>query len=147
MQLRSRKSTGFTLIELLIVVAIIGLVAALAIPNLLNAIQRSKQKRTMSDLRAIATALESYAVDNNSYPDIDGLTDVLIVPLQPNYMRNVPTTDAWGHNTLYAKLDPATAPRAMVCAAMLAASRAWTRVASTVLPPIAALLRPARGSA
>ena len=46
-----RNNKGFTLIELLIVVAIIGIIVAIAIPNLLNAIQRAKQKRTMGDMR------------------------------------------------------------------------------------------------
>ncbi|MBI3447802.1 MAG: prepilin-type N-terminal cleavage/methylation domain-containing protein, partial [Acidobacteria bacterium] len=63
-----KKTQGFTLIELLIVVAIIGIIAAIAIPNLLNAIDRGKQKRTMSDMRSVGTAVESYAVDNNFYP-------------------------------------------------------------------------------
>src|SRR5258706_1489699 len=63
-----RKEKGFTLIELLIVVAIIGIIAAIAIPNLLNAIDRGKQKRTMADMRSVGTAVESYAVDNNVYP-------------------------------------------------------------------------------
>ena len=63
-----RRESGFTLIELLIVIAIIGILAAIAIPNLLNAVQRGKQKRTMSDMRALATAVEAYAVDNNVYP-------------------------------------------------------------------------------
>ena len=64
----TKKAGGFTLIELLIVVAIIGIIAAIAIPNLLNAIDRGKQKRSMSDMRSIGTAVESYAVDNNFYP-------------------------------------------------------------------------------
>src|SRR5712691_939044 len=65
---RLRKDRRFTLIELLIVVAIIGIIAAIAIPNLLNAIDRSKQKRTMADIRSVGTACEEYSIDNNFYP-------------------------------------------------------------------------------
>lgn len=63
-----RREKGFTLIELLIVVAIIGIIAAIAVPNLLTAIQRSKRSRTVADIRAIGTALGSYQVDNNQFP-------------------------------------------------------------------------------
>jgi type II secretion system protein G len=92
-----RNTRGFTLIELLIVVAIIGIIAAIAIPNLLNAIDRGKQKRTMADLRTIGTALESYAIDNNYYPTASDIA-TLAAPatsVAPVYIRTVPMNDGW----------------------------------------------------
>jgi prepilin-type N-terminal cleavage/methylation domain-containing protein len=64
-----RKRIGFTLIELLIVVAIIAILAAIAVPNFLEAQTRAKVSRVQSDMRSIAVALESYGVDGNGkYP-------------------------------------------------------------------------------
>ncbi len=62
------KRFGFTLIELLIVVAIIAILAAIAVPNFLEAQTRAKVSRTLADMRSIATAIESYTVDNNVPP-------------------------------------------------------------------------------
>jgi general secretion pathway protein G len=91
------RAAGFTLIELLIVVAIIGIIAALAIPNLRNAIDRAKQKGTMANMKAIGNALEMYAVDNNTYPR--GLTDatgqVVGGYIAPLHIRSVPPADGW----------------------------------------------------
>ncbi len=68
---------AFTLIELLIVVAIIAILAAIAVPNLLEAQTRAKAARVKADLRTVATALEAYRVDYNNYPFNDGLFNVL----------------------------------------------------------------------
>jgi type II secretion system protein G len=94
-----RKEKGFTLIELLIVVAIIGIIAAIAIPNLLNAIDRGKQKRTMADMRSIGTAVESYAVDNNFYPKNMSNANAATISgyVSPIYIKTVPTTDGWNN--------------------------------------------------
>jgi prepilin-type N-terminal cleavage/methylation domain-containing protein len=59
---------AFTLIELLIVVAIIAILAAIAVPNFLEAQVRAKASRAKSDLRTLVTAAETYVIDNNKYP-------------------------------------------------------------------------------
>jgi type II secretion system protein G len=67
-EVQSMKRKGFTLIELLIVVAIIGILAAIAVPNFMNAQVRAKVSRAVSDMKNIATALEMYHLDHNGYP-------------------------------------------------------------------------------
>ncbi len=63
----NKRISAFTLIELLIVVAIIGILAAIAVPNFLNAQTRAKVAKVVSNLRSIETALEMYYLDENSY--------------------------------------------------------------------------------
>src|SRR5688572_6112143 len=75
---------AFTLIELLIVVAIIAILAAIAVPNFLEAQVRAKVSRVKADIRSMATAIESYAVDNNKYPFHNNPAD----EDYPNYDRS-----------------------------------------------------------
>jgi general secretion pathway protein G len=113
-----RRQSGFTLIELLIVIAIIGILAAIALPNLLNAVQRGRQKKTMADMRTLATALESYAVDNNHYPaassstcpsnafsaEGSALSSASFTSLVPTYISQLPGkggSDGWNHSLHY----------------------------------------------
>jgi len=87
------RRRAFTLLELLIVVAIIAILAALAVPNYVLALHRAKVSRARSDMRAIQTAVELYRVDQNNYPvDVMGfvaftLTRSLTTPIA--YMTDV----------------------------------------------------------
>ena len=94
---RVSRSQGFTLIELLIVVAIIGIIAAIAIPNLLNALDRGKQKRTMGDLRALAVAIEAYAIDHSKFP-VAADANALRSLINPIFIRTIPTRDGWNND-------------------------------------------------
>lgn len=86
------------------VVAIIGVISAIAIPNLLTAMQRAKQKRTMVEMRTIAGAWEARASDMNRYNAAAGVggADQLMAPSQlgvflaPTYVKTMPVRDAWG---------------------------------------------------
>ena len=101
---------GFTLIELLIVVAIIGIVASMLIPNLLDALQKAKQKRTMADMRITGQAMFSWVTDavsaaaaGQSATEVDlgnygaGMlsSEDLASILVPQYLQEIPRLDGW----------------------------------------------------
>jgi prepilin-type N-terminal cleavage/methylation domain-containing protein len=116
---KRRGQKGFTLIELLIVVAIIGIIAAILIPNLLDALQKAKQKSTVGDIRNIGTAWMSWVTDQMSasaagsqsfnwtspsgttaWNDVSHaqLVDLLEQPNDPSffYLQDLPANDGWG---------------------------------------------------
>lgn len=110
---RRRNRQGFTLIELIIVVAVIGIIAAILIPNLLDSLQKTKQKRTMADMRDLGAAWMSWLTDQASAAaagastktynftalsetlTADELMNTLYISPNMFYTRNVPSRDGW----------------------------------------------------
>ncbi|MCM2313691.1 MAG: prepilin-type N-terminal cleavage/methylation domain-containing protein [Thermoanaerobaculia bacterium] len=106
--LRARKlQQGMTLVELLIVVAIVGVLAAIAIVNYMVALDKAKQKKTMADMRSIASAWEARATDRGSYSAAgqaaafvwpgEGISGAVLEDLlNPTYIRPMARADGWG---------------------------------------------------
>jgi len=85
---------------LLVGVAFVGIIAAILVPNFLDALQKAKQKRTVADLRTVATAIEAYRGDEGEVPAADSVGG-LVQYLAPTYIEAVPETDGWQNPIRY----------------------------------------------
>ncbi len=105
---RNPNQDGFTLIEIMVVVVILGILAALIAPNVINRIDDAQVVKVKQDLRAIESSLKLYRLDNFRYPDTEDGLDALVTPPQdPNanwpvggYLDRLPK-DPWDRPYLY----------------------------------------------
>ncbi|MCK8517031.1 type II secretion system major pseudopilin GspG [Methylonatrum kenyense] len=105
---------GFTLIEVMVVVVILGILVAFAVPNIMDNPERARITKAEHDIRAIENALEMYRMDNFRYPTTDqGLRALVERPSSPpeprnwksgGYMRSLPS-DPWGGEYQYRAPD------------------------------------------
>jgi len=96
-----RGMEGFTLLELLVVVAIIGVISAIAIPALQTALDKSRQRVTMADMRSIGQAVQLYEIDHSIFPADATPATTLVVLLQPHTKEILPSRDSWHHDYDY----------------------------------------------
>ncbi|HCW94489.1 MAG TPA: type II secretion system protein GspG [Pseudomonas sp.] len=115
MKLQRYRQGGFTLIEIMVVVVILGILAALVVPQVMNRPDQAKVTVAKGDIKAIAAALDMYKLDNFSYPSTQqGLEALVSRPSgspQPRnwnadgYLKRLPK-DPWGNEYQY--LAPGT---------------------------------------
>lgn len=111
-----KRQRGFTILEILVVLAIIGILSVVAIVNYISAINRAKQKKTVADMRTIATAWEARANEVGRYnaagfafPSTPMTHANLRSILVPTFTQTLPNLDGWGRALQFAyEGDPAT---------------------------------------
>lgn len=114
-QLRRNPQAGVTLIEMMIVLVIIGIVAALVVPNVIGRPDEARVAVAGADLKTIAASLEMYRLDNRTYPTAaQGLAALTAMPVDPpvpvnwvsgGYLPTLPT-DPWGNAYVYLMPGP-----------------------------------------
>lgn len=107
---RRRTQQGFTLIEIMVVVVIIGILASVVVPRIMDNPDKARIAKAKNDIQALESALEMYKLDNYVYPTTDQGLEALVSqpasdPVPPNwkkggYIKKL-MTDPWGNDYLY----------------------------------------------
>ena len=95
-----RRQSGFTLVEILVVLTIAAMIAALAVLSVPYALDKARQRSTMTDMRSIASAIESYMLDHEAPPAVNDIVELAAL-LVPRHAPLLPTHDHWGHRYQY----------------------------------------------
>jgi general secretion pathway protein G len=106
---RSARQRGFTLIEIMVVVVIIGLLAAVIVPQVVDKVDQARVAKAKQDITSLETALTMYRLDNSKYPTTDlGLSALTTQPTDPSirhwrpggYIKRI-SKDPWGNDYQY----------------------------------------------
>jgi general secretion pathway protein G len=107
-----RRNRAFTLIEMLVVVLILAILAALIVPRVVNRTSDAKRAKAASDIATLSSLLQSYRIDNDSFPSTeDGLNALSVQPSDAQnwkgpYTTKAIPTDPWGNEYVYESPGP-----------------------------------------
>ena len=107
-KINPKKQSGFTLIEIMVVVVIIGILASVVVPRIMDNPDKARTAKAKNDIRALESAMDLYRLDNFTYPSTDEGLDALITSpssspanwKQGGYIKKL-NNDPWGNDYLY----------------------------------------------
>lgn len=112
-----KRAAGFTLIEVMVVVVILGILAAIIVPNVIGKDDKARVEATNTSLKAVANALEMYKLDNHKYPTTEEGLDALVKkPASAKnwnpqgYLKGGTPKDSWGNAIQYLSPGAANKP-------------------------------------
>ncbi|MCP3977795.1 MAG: prepilin-type N-terminal cleavage/methylation domain-containing protein [bacterium] len=105
MQRGQKSQRGLTVVELLVVTVVVGILGLMSLATFASALERSRQRATMADMRSISKAIEIYCLDNSGTPDDVAGIQSLVSALRPYSNDDLPVADRWGNPYNYLAAD------------------------------------------